>query len=92
MQNRVGDAQCTSHAATGAYYAPIILTPGDSMLPSRHDRPGTELRGELRAALAATSCNNCTTRTGAHACTETVDLCTTAVIGLERTLAHVKTP
>lgn len=46
------------------------------------------LRGQLCAALATTSGNDGTACAGAHAGTETVHLCATAVIGLKRTLAH----
>lgn len=91
-KNRVDDAKCTSHAATRSHCAPVIVSPSNPILPRRHDREESGLGRKLRAALAATSRKDCATGTGAHAGAETVNFGATAIIGLEGTLAHRKTP
>lgn len=91
MQNRVGDAVCTSHAVTLANDVTIVIAPSYSVMLRWHNRPlQKKLSGELRTALAATSCDNRAAGTGAHTRTEAVHLRATAVIGLKSTLAHEK--
>lgn len=36
MQSRVGDAKRSSHAAAGTHDAPVVVAPGNPMLPARH--------------------------------------------------------
>ncbi len=63
----------------------VIRPAGESVRPRQH-RSGSGR--ELGAPLGATSCEDAATGTGAHACTETVLLGTTTVVGLEGALAH----
>jgi hypothetical protein len=58
----------------------------DSIMAGKHR---LRLNGDFATALAATSSENRTTRTGAHAQTETVDLRSAAVVGLVSTLRHL---
>ena len=91
MQNRVGDAVRTPHAVALANDVAIVIAPSDEVCLRWHGRPQRkELRGQLRAALAAASCNDCAAGAGAHACAEAVHLGAAAVVGLKSTLAHKK--
>lgn len=90
MQNRVGDAIRTPHAVTGSNDSTKVVSPGDSIPLRWHERKDLRLRGKLRATLAATCDDDRAAGAGAHACAEAVHLGTSAVVGLESTLAHQK--
>lgn len=89
MQNRVGDAVCTPHAVAFAYDVAVVIAPSDSVMLRWHvARRVEELRGQLRAALAAASRDDRAASAGAHASAEAVHLGAAAIVGLKSTLAH----
>jgi hypothetical protein len=78
------------HPSTAPHNGTKVVCPRHPVNLGEHGeaRSGRELRGEFGATLAAASCKDGATGTGAHAKTKTVDLRAAAVVRLKSSLAH----
>src|SRR5699024_882528 len=84
----VGHGTPTSAATTTTHDVLVVSSARNAKSLGEHCRPDAELRGELGATLATAGLNDRAAGAGAHTSAETVNLCTTTVVGLERSLAH----
>lgn len=87
MEN-VHNSVLGTESTTSANGIPIVGGLYEPVGSGQHGCGLEGLRGKLGAALAAAVGQDGTTGTGAHAKTETMNLCTATVVGLEGSLAH----